>query len=404
MNERRRFNRGYGAVGCEPGDVGQAQRDFQARTAGWAGGWRRWAFPGIWLIYLAQTAGGVHDHSSGAGAVVGYLIIGLFAGCYLGAIGAGWGQRLTRFWWLYGAMFALTAAEGVFAHKDAFVFFVYIAVLTVTGLRQYAPFVIGPMMVLALLAPKLFGWHGQLDYSDALAIALVGLAMYGFFAIVQSNMELAAARSEVARLAAENERSRIARDLHDLLGHSLTTITVKAGLARRLAERGNHDRAAEEISEVETLSRRTLSDVRAAVAGHRDVTLAGELATAREVMRAAGIIAELPGSVDAVDAGLSELFGWVLREAITNVVRHSHATHCTVLLGTRSIAVIDNGRGGAAGAGNGLVGLSERVAAVGGVVSAGPARPGWRLQVDVPETTENAVPDAATAYPAGAAQ
>jgi two-component system sensor histidine kinase DesK len=389
-------------VNCQPSDAEQAHRDFEARTATWAGGWRRWAFPGIWLIYLAQTVGGVHDNSSGAAAIVGYVIVGLFACCYLGAIGSGWGQRMRRFWWLYGAMFVLTGIEAFFAHKDAFVFFVYIAVLTVAGLRQYAPPLIGAMMLLTLAAPKIFpGWQGDYDYGDALAIVLVGLAMYGFFAIVQSNMELAAARAEVARLAAENERSRIARDLHDLLGHSLTTITVKAGLARRLAERGNHERASEEISEVETLSRRTLSDVRAAVAGHRDVTLAGELATAREVLRASGMIAELPGSVDVVDAELSELFGWVLREAVTNVVRHSHASHCTVLLGPRSIAVIDDGRGGAPGAGNGLVGLSERVAAVGGIVSAGPARPGWRLQVDVPEAVESA-PTAASR--AGAAQ
>jgi two-component system sensor histidine kinase DesK len=376
-------------------DAEQASRDFQARTAKWAGGWRRWAFPGIWLIYLAQTIGGVHDHSSGVGAAVGYVLVVAFASCYLGAIGSGWGQRMKRFWWLYGAAFALTGIEAVFAHADAFVFFVYIAVLTVAGLRRYAPIVVGAMMLLTLLGPKLFGWGGALDYNNALAIALVGLAMYGFFAIVQSNMELAAARAEVARLAAENERSRIARDLHDLLGHSLTTITVKAGLARRLAERGNHERAGEEISEVETLSRRTLSDVRAAVAGHRDVTLAGELATAREVLRAAGMIGELPGSVDVVDAELSELFGWVLREAITNVVRHSHASHCTVLLGPRSIAVLDDGRGGASEAGNGLVGISERVAAVGGVVSAGPARPGWRLQVDVPAVSDADLPDSA---------
>ena len=373
-------------MSCEP--PATANRGFQERTAKWAGGWRRWAFPGIWLVYLAQTVSGVHDHSSGVRAVIGYVIVAAFAVCYLLAISSGWEQRMDRFWWLYGLAFVLTGIEAFFAHDDAFVFFVYVAVLTVAALRRYAPPVIGAMTVITLVAPKLFDSANDLDYSGALSVVLVGLAMYGFFAVIQSNIELAAARAEVARLAAENERSRIARDLHDLLGHSLTTITVKAGLARRLAERGNHQRSAEEIAEVEALSRRTLSDVRAAVAGHRDVTLAGELATAREVLRAAGMIAELPGSVDVVDAELSELFGWVLREAVTNVVRHSHASHCTVLLAARSIAVIDDGRGGAPAAGNGLVGLRERVAAAGGVVSAGPARPGWRLQVDVPADAE----------------
>ena len=111
-------------------------------------------------------------------------------------------------------------------------------------------------------------WHATAQYGNGLAVILVGLAMFGFFSIIRSNAELAAARSEVARLAAENERSRIARDLHDLLGHSLTTITVKAGLARRLAERGDNERAAAEIAGVEELTRRSLADVRAAVSGY----------------------------------------------------------------------------------------------------------------------------------------
>ena len=181
---------------------------------------------------------------------------------------------------------------------------------------------------------------------------LVAFAMFGFFMIIRSNIELSAARSEVARLAAENERTRIARDLHDLLGHSLTTITVKAGLARRLSTR-DPERAAEEIAAVEQLSRRTLVEVRAAVAGYREVTLAGELASAREVLRAAGIEARLPGAVDAVDADAVEPFGWVVREAVTNVVRHSRAEHCTITVGPRWIEIADDGRGACTGGGAG---------------------------------------------------
>ena len=216
--------------------------------------------------------------------------------------------------------------------------------------------------------------------------------MFGFFMIIRSNIELSAARSEVARLAAENERGRIARDLHDLLGHSLTTITVKTALARRLAENGEASRSLQEISEVEQLSRRTLADVRAAVAGHNDVTLAGELATAREVLRAAGIAAELPGSVDVVDADLSELFGWVLREAVTNVVRHSRAQHVVVTLGARSIEVADDGRGGLSSPGNGLTGLRERLAAAGGTLTCSGRLSGWRVRADVPAFSSEPAP------------
>ena len=116
------------------------------------------------------------------------------------------------------------------------------------------------------------------DWNMLITLPLVSLAMFGFFTIIKANRELSEARAEVARLAAENERTRIARDLHDLLGHSLTTITVKAGLAHRLARPGPGARR-EEIGEVEQLSRSALADVRAAVAGYREVTLAGELAT-----------------------------------------------------------------------------------------------------------------------------
>jgi two-component system, NarL family, sensor histidine kinase DesK len=221
--------------------------------------------------------------------------------------------------------------------------------------------------------------------------------MYGFFSVIKSNVELDAARAEVARLAAENERSRIARDLHDLLGHSLTTITVKAGLARRLTERGEAERAAVEIAEVEDLTRRTLGEVRAAVSGYRDVTLAGELASAREVLRASAISLTPPGAVDIVDGSAVEVFGWVVREAVTNVVRHSRAQHCLVNLGPRWIEIADDGRGGIGGAGNGLTGLRNRVGAVGGTLLSSGTLRGWRVRAEVPSS-----PVAASAEPVDA--
>ena len=357
----------------------------------WSHGWQRYFFPGLWLIYVAQTIDGVHKRSHGAGAVAGYVIAGVFCVAYLVALPTAWTGERRKFRAIYFSCYVLTVIETFFAHQDAFVFCVYIAVLTVAGFRRYALPIVALMAFVIMFVPALVpSWHSGIDYTSGITVALVSLAMVGFFEIIRSNIELAEARAEVARLAAENERSRIARDLHDLLGHSLTTITVKAGLARRLAELGETDRAAAEIASVETLSRRSLGDVRAAVSGYHDVTLAGELATSREVLRASDIGSTLPGAVDGVPPDLNELFGWVVREGITNVVRHSHATQCTVTVGPTWIEITDNGRGGANAPGHGLIGLRQRVSEYGGVVEAAGCPEGWRLRVDVDGTRAEA--------------
>ncbi len=246
---------------------------------------------------------------------------------------------------------------------------------------------------MALVAAAIFvpvavpSWHQHLGSAISnftpIAIPVVAVVTFVVVRSVRDALALAETRAELARLAAENERSRIARDLHDLLGHSLTTITVKAGLARRLGS-SDPQRAVREIAEVETLSRQALTEVRAAVSSYRDVTLAGELARGRELLRATGVTADLPTATDVVDPAHQELFGWAVREGLTNVARHAHATRCTVTLTASEVEIRDDGSGGRAGSGNGLAGLRERAAAIGGIVDAGPLDPcGWRLRVAV---------------------
>ena len=347
--------------------------------------WKQLVFPSVFLIYLIQTVGGVFKHSSGVGIVIGILLVPTFCFCYLAAMVAGRNSSAPRiFWAWYFAMVAATALEAVFAHQDAFIMLVYVSVLTVAAAWLRGIVVILGYCLIATFVP-MWIWGTELDLSTAVAIAIIALAMFGFFAVLRSNAALAHARSEVARLATENERARIARDLHDLLGHSLTTITVKAQLAHRLSAT-DPARAAVEIGEVEELTRRTLADVRAAVSGYREVTLGNELAAAREVLRAAGITARLPGAIDAVAQPDAELFAWVVREGVTNVVRHSRARTCHVVLGARSIEISDDGSGvGTSCAGNGLSGLRERVSAAGGVLVSGPVESsrGWRLRVEL---------------------
>jgi two-component system sensor histidine kinase DesK len=150
------------------------------------------------------------------------------------------------------------------------------------------------------------------------------LASFGFAQLLRRNQQLTQAREQIARLAVADERLRFARDLHDLLGHSLTVMAVKADLAGKLMVRAP-DRARTEIADLERLDREALTDVRATVAGYRATSLATEISHARRSLEAAGIAADLPLAVDDVPPPRRELLGWVVREGTTNVVRHSRA-------------------------------------------------------------------------------
>jgi two-component system, NarL family, sensor histidine kinase DesK len=327
----------------------------------------------------------VAKHSGGAAAVLGYLIIVVFGAVYLVTLPWTLSAEPRRYALGLASMVAMLAVECMLAHQDAFAMCVYLGVVCIAGLGRWGVAGVVLVTVVGVFTPGLVpSWHSGPDWTFAFTMAAVSLAMYGFFIILQSNRALSAARTEVARLAAENERSRIARDLHDLLGHSLTTITVKAGLAKRLVER-DPARAAQEIGEVEELTRTTLADVRAAVSGYREITLPGELATASEVLRAAGISTQIPRAVDAVPAEHREVLAWVVREGVTNVIRHSRAQNCTITVGPDWLEIVDDGRGGRDTAGTGLRGLRERVAAAGGIVVAGGGvMGGWTLRVELP--------------------
>jgi two-component system sensor histidine kinase DesK len=220
-------------------------------------------------------------------------------------------------------------------------------------------------------------------YFAPLIILSISLMMAAFGRQIAAIQQLRATQQELARLAVEDERSRVARDLHDILGHSLTVITVKAELAGRLVE-VDPARAAAEIADVEDLARGALADVRSTVAGFRGVSIATELAGARVALESAGILASVPGTADVVPSDARELFGWVVREGVTNVVRHSGATRATIRLAADSVEVTDDGLGptDAATDGNGLAGLRERVDAAGASLTVGRSESGgFRLAV-----------------------
>lgn len=233
------------------------------------------------------------------------------------------------------------------------------------------------------------GARGDLLFSLPVVTASISLMMVAFARLIVGMNQLRATQHELARLAVEQERSRVAREMHDILGHSLTVITVKAELAGRLVAT-EPERAAAELSEVEALARAALADVRATVSGYRGISLVSEIANARSALASAGIDAILPGSVDIVPAEYRDLFAWVVREGVTNVLRHSGARRCEVRLGAAFIEVEDDGDGSPAGmvradenAGVGLAGLRERAHAAGLALTAvaGPGSRGFVLRV-----------------------
>ena len=367
------------------------QETLPAADRRWTAGWRSVVLPIVFLAYLVYVGEAVAGNSPRQ-ALEGYFILGVFVTSYLAIFflnpGPIWlsSEPSWRFWAPYLLLVAAFIAEVPFAHAPGFVMCLYITAIGVAriGVRA-APFVVA-MAIASLVVPvTVSSWHDSLaaafDNVVPLAVPVVAIVTYAVVRVHRTNIALAEARAEIARLAANNERSRIARDLHDLLGHSLTTITLKAGLARRLSDT-DPKRAAAEFGVVEDLSRQALSEVRSAVSSYRDVTLAGELAQGKELLRASGVTADLPTATDLVGVAHQELFGWVVREGLTNVARHAHATTCSVRLSASEIEIRDNGRGASATHGNGLAGLKERVGAAGGILEAGPLHPrGWRLHV-----------------------
>lgn len=219
-------------------------------------------------------------------------------------------------------------------------------------------------------------------------IAIFGGGAMGLRYMLRTLSELRRARAEMAQHAADEERTRIARDLHDVLGHSLSVITLKGEVATRLLPEGAP--GADEVRDMLGLSREALQQVRQVVSGYRQPTLANELMAARVALQAASIDVEVTQNLGALDRESEAVLGWVIREATTNVIRHSGAKRCSITLsrddGLLEIEVVNDGwRVPQAPAGNGLRGLEERLATIGGELEA-TALPtaGFRLRAILP--------------------
>ncbi|MFI2639902.1 sensor histidine kinase [Streptomyces sp. NPDC018610] len=252
------------------------------------------------------------------------------------------------------------------------------------------------------------GWDG---INIAYATFLSTMVTAAILSLSEAVRELRAAREELARRAVEEERMRFSRDLHDLLGHTLSVIVVKSEAARRLAER-DMGAALTQITDIESVGRQALTEIREAVTGYREGSLSTELDRARSALTAAGIEPVVRRSGPPLTPQTEALLGWVVREAVTNAVRHSGAAHCEITVAGAAeqvrLTVFDDGAGASAQpvvpgvGGTGLKGLTERLATAGGSLRAGPSPRGGftvtaELPVDAQELTEKALASVATA-------
>lgn len=358
---------------------------------------RRWApfFAGLWLLYLAQPFSDAWKHRGDWHGWVGMVATVAFAVVYVGyffilrrcappgppLLMRPFDMRLVP---SLVAILGLSALMCVAIGVDGLTAAPYLAVMLVIWLPNRYGWLVGVGLGVGAytLSATVPGWGQQPGLLFGTCIAT--LAVWGISQAMTRAMQVAQMRAENADLAIQDERNRFARDLHDILGHSLTVVTVKAELAGRLID-VDPVRAKAEIADLERLSRDALTDVRRAVSGYREITLPGELARARSALEAAGICATLPNSTDDVPGDLRELFAWTVREGVTNVLRHSGAGKCEVVFSAVAVEVRDDGRGAdEPGVGHGLIGLRERASELGAVLTTRTLTPGFSLKVSLP--------------------
>lgn len=278
------------------------------------------------------------------------------------------------------------------------------AIAAVLGLTALAMAVVQPSVFALKLsvADDVF-----IEVIGALQLLLIGFASIGIARLVGTIAELRAAREQLARMAVDQERARFARDVHDLMGHSLSVITLKGELAAQLIDSAP-EQARSEVRDIVSVARDALREVREAVSGYRQPTLASELAGAQAALAAAGIECQIEQAGGALTAATEAVLAWTVREGATNVIRHSKARRCSVVLNRDDdyirLDIIDDGASGAAPeAGNGIRGLGERVRDQGGRLEAGPLpHQGFRLRVTLPtDKTRATVADPSEAVEIG---
>jgi two-component system, NarL family, sensor histidine kinase DesK len=359
--------------------------------------WWTWAAPVWGLLWLALPAVdlGFSDPSVWQWVLAGVGLLA-FAGLFLQVVMT---ERplLVRL----AAMLTIAVVLTLTAIDSFALMFVYAASAAAVRLSgRDAVLAVAGVTAVAAATLALTDPEGALFWGITGTVLATGTLWFLIGGILRSNAALRDARAELADLAVAEERLRFARDMHDLLGHDLSLIALKAELAGKLLP-ARVDDAAAEVADIRSLSRSALAQVREAVDGYRRPTLPGELAGARVALEAAGIELHVDGAGGTLDPDTESVLAWAVREGATNVIRHSGASRAeiTVTAGDAAteLEISDDGRGAPASnggrepEGHGLAGLIERAHALGGTVeaAAGPDG-GFRLRVKVPARADKA--------------
>jgi two-component system sensor histidine kinase DesK len=396
--------------------LGLDERAGETALTGWRhglddsgpGNTARWLFAAVWLVYLIEPITDLFGHHHSVLWTAGGLAITIaFCVVYAPLVSMTGELRSRTVLRALAGIAVLAIAACVIYGNEWTSLWIYVAAaagITLPSLGERRWTMLGVLAVGALYSICcLISHSGVEDWLVVLLpVVLIGYAMAGMRMQVELMHQLKQARDTVAKLATSEERLRLARDMHDLTGQSLSMITLKSELAAkrlsRLPASPERDAIAGELTDIGQVSRQTLHDIREAVSGYRRPTLAIETITARTALEAAGITLDddpdlitLSGTFDP-DA--EAVLAWCLREAVTNVIRHSGARSCQLCLivspSTMSLRITDDGKGfnggGGTGNGSGLRNMSERLSAVGGSLTIEPAGSGFRLTAAVPAT------------------
>ncbi|MEU7068779.1 sensor histidine kinase [Streptomyces narbonensis] len=292
-------------------------------------------------------------------------------------------------WTLLGALAALTFALAIGYGREWLLFFPLLGLAVGAVVRRGRRLTLITVPLVLGAGAVTFWRDGWGSFGVVYGTFISVMVTAAILALDETVRQLRATREELARTAVEKERLRFSRDLHDLLGHTLSVVVVKSEAARRLAPH-DLDGALSQVADIESVGRQALTEIREAVTGYREGSLATELDRARDALSSAGIEPVVRRSGPLLAPQTEALLGWVVRESATNAVRHSGATRCVMALdGTADrvrLTVTDDGRGPTPGTpGSGLRGLSERLVAAGGTLTSGPApRGGFRITAELP--------------------